>query len=292
MPRPPGVQIIRNPRKDGSITFGLRVRTGGEDEVVPLGNSAEGWDEVRVDAARKQLLAKMELGLWIPGAHGDTADPNEEPTFRELATDWLEDRKRNPAIQPRTTELNESQLTRYLLPFFGDLLPSHITPQKIKEYRRRIHEENTQIQTAAQAERPLVDPPRVGVCGHSATSPSTRHCAHSRKSSTRPKTQPGSTATQPAGNEPASRSNADAVPARSTSTSSSACSKQPVSSTATDTRPGRWSEPKPSARYARTPDSNGRRSRSDSSSPRRPRSTFTAAARPTPTPSLSGDGER
>jgi integrase len=157
MPRPPGVQIIRNPRKDGSITFGLRVRTGGDDEVVSLGNSGDGWDEVRVDAARKQLLAKIELGLWTPGAGNTQGDPEEEPTFRELATDWLQDRKRNPAIRPRTTELNESQLTRYLLPFFGDLLPSLITSQKIKEYRRRIHEDNAQILAAAEASRPLVD---------------------------------------------------------------------------------------------------------------------------------------
>lgn len=157
MPRPSSAQIIRNRRKDGSVTFGLRVRTGGDDEVVSLGNSGDGWDEVRVEAARKQLLAKIELGLWTPGANGCAADSDEEPTFRELATDWLQDRKRNPAIRPRTTELNESQLTRYLLPFFGDLLPSQITSLKIKEYRRRIHEENAQIRAAADAGKPLAD---------------------------------------------------------------------------------------------------------------------------------------
>lgn len=158
MPRPPGVQIIRSPRKDGSITFGLRVRAGGEDEVVPLGNSAEGSDEVRVEAARKQLLAKIELRQWTPGGNVDADDPDEEPSFRELATDWLQDRKRNPAVRPRTTDLNESQLRRYLLPFFGDLLPSKITPQRIKEYRRRIHEDNARIRAAAEAGKPLVDP--------------------------------------------------------------------------------------------------------------------------------------
>jgi integrase len=157
MPRRPGIQIIRNPRKDGSITFGLRVRVSGEDDVVSLGNSAEGWDEVRVEAARRQLLAKIELGLWTPGSSSDTSDPDEEPTFRELATDWLEDRKHNPAIRPKTIELNKSHLTRYLLPFFGDLLPTQITPQKIKEYRRRIHEDNAHIRAATAAGKPLVD---------------------------------------------------------------------------------------------------------------------------------------
>lgn len=157
MPRPASVQITRDPRKDGSVTFGLRVRTGGGDGRVPLGNSHDGWSEFRVQAARKQLLAKIELGLWTLGTDGTASDADEEPTFREIATDWLEDRKRNPAIRPRTTELNESQLTRYLLPFFGSLLPSQITSQKIKEYRRRIHEENAQIRAAADTGRPMVD---------------------------------------------------------------------------------------------------------------------------------------
>ncbi len=158
MPRPTSVQIIRNTRKDGSTTFGLRVRTGGDDEVVSLGNSGEGRDEVRVDGARKQLLAKIELGLWMPGAASGQGDPDEEPTFRELATDWLQDRKRNPAIRPRTTELNESQLTRYLVPFFGELLPSQITSQQIKQYRRQLHDDNAQIRARREAGKPLVDP--------------------------------------------------------------------------------------------------------------------------------------
>jgi integrase len=158
MPRPTSVQIIRNSRKDGSITFGLRIRTGGHDEVVSLGNSGDGWDEVRVDAARKQLMAKIELGLWTHGAHGAREDPDEEPTFRELATDWLQDRKRNPAIRPRTIELNESQLTRYLAPFFGELRPSQITSQQIKQYRRQLHDDNAQIRAAREAGKPLVDP--------------------------------------------------------------------------------------------------------------------------------------
>jgi integrase len=158
MARPARVQITRDVRKDESTTFGLRVRIGGADDRVPLGNSSDGWDELRVETARKQLLAKIELGLWTPGTTGDESDPDEEPTFRELATDWLGDRKRNPAIRPKTIELNESQLTRYLLPFFGDRLPSQITPQNIKEYRRRIHEENGQIRAALESGKPLVDP--------------------------------------------------------------------------------------------------------------------------------------
>lgn len=157
MPRPPGVQITRDRRKDGSTTFGLRVRISGADERVPLGNTGDGWDEIRAEHARKQLLAKIELGQWAPRTSGGGAPYNDEPTFRELATDWLDARRRNPAIRGGTIQNNEWQLTRYLAPFFGELRPSQITTTKIKEYRQQIHVENEQIRSAAQAGRPLRD---------------------------------------------------------------------------------------------------------------------------------------
>ncbi|MDQ6819694.1 MAG: N-terminal phage integrase SAM-like domain-containing protein, partial [Actinomycetota bacterium] len=157
MPRPPGVQITRDRRKDGSITFALRVRISGSDERLPLGNTTDGWDEIRVEQARRQLLAKIELGQWAPRSQATARDRDEEPTFRELATDWLESRVRNPAIRPRTIELNETQLKRYLAPYFGELRPSQITVAKIKHYREQIHTENAQIRDAAKAGRPLRD---------------------------------------------------------------------------------------------------------------------------------------
>jgi integrase len=158
MPRRPSIQITRDSRTDGSVTFGLRVRVGGADERVALGNTNEGWDESRVETARRQVLAKIELGLWTPRRTDAGRTYNEEPTFRELATDWLEARKQNPAIQPRTIELNESQLRRYLTPFFGELLPSQITPEKVKQYRRRVHAENAHIRAAVDAGKPPRDP--------------------------------------------------------------------------------------------------------------------------------------
>lgn len=109
MPRRPSVQITRDGRTDGSVTFGLRVRVGGADERVPLGNTTEGWDESRVETARRQLLAKIELGLWTPRPHAVGHDYDEEPTFRELATDWLEARKHNPATsRGRLSSTNHS----------------------------------------------------------------------------------------------------------------------------------------------------------------------------------------
>jgi hypothetical protein len=46
-------------------------------------------------------------------------------------------------------------LTCYLIAFFGEILPSQISPTTIKQYRRRIHEENAHIRTARAAKRPL-----------------------------------------------------------------------------------------------------------------------------------------
>jgi integrase len=158
MTPPAHVTITRDRRTDGSITYGLRVRVAGADERVPLGNTTEGWDEARAEVARRQQVAKMELGLWSPRGRGIGKDSDEEPTFRELATDWLEARKQNPAIASRTVDLNEWQLRRYLAPFFGELLPSQITSEKVKQYRRHTHAENARIRAAAEAETPLKDP--------------------------------------------------------------------------------------------------------------------------------------
>lgn len=158
MSRPATVQITRNPRSDESITFSLRVRASGGDETVPLGNTTQGWDEARAERARRQLLAKVELGLWKPGAGSAAADREEEPNLAELATDWLSDRERNPAIRPATTDDDHWRLNRYLIPFFGRLRPSQITPITVKEYRRHIHKENEHIRAAREAGTPLLDP--------------------------------------------------------------------------------------------------------------------------------------
>lgn len=158
MPRRPGVQITRNRRTDGSTTYALRVRVAGSDDRVPLGNSGDGWDEARAERAREQLLAKIELGLWSPRSVGQGADYDEEPTFRELATDWFEARQANPAIRPATLAGDRWALTRYLLPFLGELLSSQITPLTVKRYRRHIHEENAQIRAALNAGKPIPDP--------------------------------------------------------------------------------------------------------------------------------------
>jgi hypothetical protein len=157
MARPASVQITRNRPADDSVTFSLRVRAAGNDETVPLGNSRQGWDETRADRARRELLAKIELGLWTPGSASATVSSDEEPTFAELATDWLADRERNPEIRSRTTDDDRWWLTRYLIPFFGDLRPSQITPLTLKRYRRRIHEENEHILVARKAGTPLSD---------------------------------------------------------------------------------------------------------------------------------------
>lgn len=43
------------------------------------------------------------------------------------------------------------------MPFFGHLLPSQITSDKVKQYRRRIQADNAQIRAAAEAGVPLRD---------------------------------------------------------------------------------------------------------------------------------------
>ena len=120
MPRRPPAQIVRDRRVDGSATFALRVRAGGHDTRVPLGNGHDGWDEVQAERARREFQAKLELGLWTPQPKHSFVEATAEATFRELATDWFEDRRRNPEIRDATIKNDLWALTRYLVPFFGD----------------------------------------------------------------------------------------------------------------------------------------------------------------------------
>lgn len=237
MPRPLGVQITRNRRKDGSTTYALRVRIHGTDERVPLGNTEDGWDEIRADQARKQLLAKIELGQWSRRRASPSANTDEEPTFRELATDWLEARRLNPGIRPRTVQFNRTQLTRYLAPFFGELRPSEITVSKIKKYRHRIHAENDQSARQRKQAGRFATRARATDSAPSPTTPSTRPCGHSHSFSTTPRTQAGSTGTPRGPGAPASRLSGGRTAASSTWTSSLTCSRLRSSSTGSTSRP-------------------------------------------------------
>jgi integrase len=156
MPRPPGVQITRDRRKDGSITFGLRVRIRGADERVRSATPATAGTR---SAPRQPASNYSSRRNSANGPREPTPAiiATTTPTFRELATDWLELRRRNPAIRGGTIQNNEWQLKRYLAPFFGELRPSQITTTKIKEYRQRIHAENEQIRSAEHAGRSLRD---------------------------------------------------------------------------------------------------------------------------------------
>jgi hypothetical protein len=96
------------------------------------------------------------------GHRAGTPPPKRRTARSRRSEKWrptgLKDRKRNPAIGENTIKDNEWQLTRYLLPFFGELRPSEITKLKIKPYRKRVYVENEQIRNAAEAGKPLRDP--------------------------------------------------------------------------------------------------------------------------------------
>jgi hypothetical protein len=206
MPRRPAAQIVRDCRVDGSVTFALRVRAGGHDARVPLGNSGDGWDEVRAERARRELQAKLELGLWTPQPGHSFGDAIDQPTFRELATDWFEDRRRNPEIREATIKNDLWALTRYLLPFLGELFPSQITLQTVKAYRRHIP---TRTRRSSPPPRPASRFSMPGLAnrsGRSGTTQSTRRSAPWRPFSTRPRTTAWSLATSPAAAACASRS--------------------------------------------------------------------------------------
>jgi hypothetical protein len=164
----------------------------------------------------------------------------------------LRARKRNPAIAGRTIELNESVLTRYLAPFFGELLPSEITKSKVKEYRERVHLENEQIRTAVEAGHPLRDA-RTGQRLRTLSNESINKTLLTlAQTSTKPKMLAGSSATSPAADVAESRSSVVAIAGHSTSMNSSRCWRLRGSSTGT-TNHRHSSAPRSSAKCATAP---------------------------------------
>jgi integrase len=154
MPRQPTGNILRQPRADGSITYTLRVTYNGEPHTVSLGNSNDGWNEVRVEETRRQIAAEILLGHWRPTLPGMRSG---ELTIRELAGRQLV-RRESSGLAKSTIEADRGRFERHVIPFFGHLKPSEIDVDLVEEYRDHKREENKRIRAAAEGGTPLRDP--------------------------------------------------------------------------------------------------------------------------------------
>jgi len=144
MARPPTGQVIEKRRKDGT-TFALRFRAYGERRYVTLGTVAERWDRRRAEVELENVLADVRRGIWKPPARADViAETEHEPTFHELASEWVE--RRRHEVDDRTVEHWKWALSNHLLAFFATYLPSQISVALVERYKAAKLRERQQQQ--------------------------------------------------------------------------------------------------------------------------------------------------
>jgi hypothetical protein len=107
------------------------------DHTFPTKTQAEQW------------LTRTEADMLA----GDWTDPDAALiTFREYATDWIDER---PGLRPKTIEVYKYVLGRHLLPGLGARSLSEIKEAQVRRWRRSILDGGASPVTAAKAYRLL-----------------------------------------------------------------------------------------------------------------------------------------
>jgi hypothetical protein len=129
--------------------FALRFRALGGRQYVTLGAAPE-WNRALAEQELQSVLAAVLLRIWRPPAPEPAVSlPDEEPTFHEYASRWLEDRK--PELRERSVEALAWALSCHLLAYFASFRLSAITIAEVHRYRSaKLREREGQL-----VDRPL-----------------------------------------------------------------------------------------------------------------------------------------
>jgi integrase len=146
-------QIRTHERKDGQVTFSVRVRAYGRREVVTLGTDTDGWTLCKAERALDRILAEIQVGVWQPPSMSGSL--GEDQTFHAFASRWWAARR--VELRPTTRADYEWRLCKHLLPFFADVQVSAITIALVDEYRNQKVIERERIRVAAADGQPFRD---------------------------------------------------------------------------------------------------------------------------------------
>ena len=75
MEKRPRGQIRMHERRDGQVTYSLRVRAYGRREILTLGTDTEGWTHRKAERMLDRVLAEIEVGVWRPPRSRRSATP-------------------------------------------------------------------------------------------------------------------------------------------------------------------------------------------------------------------------
>jgi integrase len=148
--RPPDTratgQVLTYERKDGLTSWYLRVRAYGRRHRVNLGTELDGWTQARARIELRNVLAKIQAGLWEPQAPPSIVP--DDPTFHEFASSWLA--RRRPSYRERTYEHYRYLLTHHLLPTLAPLRLSQLDYAAIDRYVEAKQLESEEVREAAR----------------------------------------------------------------------------------------------------------------------------------------------
>jgi integrase len=139
-------------------TYAARFTAYGKRRHVTLGSASEGWSRARAEDELQNILADVRRGRWAPPvSKPEVNEPAEEQTFREFATDWFDQIRRE--LRPSTATAYRWHLIDHLLPFFQNHRLSEITVAEVDRYRAHKVRES-ELVAAARArggtrQRPL-----------------------------------------------------------------------------------------------------------------------------------------
>jgi integrase len=155
MARPPRGEVVEYGRRDGLITYSLRVTADGERHRLRLGTQEDGWTQARADRELEDVLARIRAGVWTPPVKAIDTQPTEEQTFHEYATAYLAGRKGE--LSENTFSDSTWRLSCHLLPFFAEHRVAAIDVQLVDEYRADKVAEREHVKDMIKAGTPLRD---------------------------------------------------------------------------------------------------------------------------------------
>ncbi len=141
-------QVLERKGKHGT-TYATRVSAYNQRHYLTLGHSWEGYTRRQAETEIQNILADIRRGTWQPPQPQAAPKPQEDPTFHEFASQWLEGLRHE--LAPRTIEDYELTLSHHLLPFFKDHNLTQITAQEADRYKTAKVREREQ----SAVERPL-----------------------------------------------------------------------------------------------------------------------------------------
>ena len=126
-------QVIERKTRRGTV-FALRFRVGGSRRYETLGTSEDGWNRRRAEDELAAVMGAIRAGTWRP-REVTTPASEEEPTFHEFASEWLEAKRHE--LRPNTVRDYEWALCSHLLPHFARFRLSEITIEEVDRYKRQ-----------------------------------------------------------------------------------------------------------------------------------------------------------